>query len=200
MQLFLIILSVIILLCGITLISAVKLKIYLSNDGYIVLKYLFFRFKYDIYGDTKIKKVKKSGTKKPKENAPKSSKEKEGYFNKIYTEEGVVEGTIKLLSTIKHIVSKILELIAECTVVKLNFDMKVATEDPAQTAICYGGVCAVAYPALGILNGMTNIKKQNVSIVADYNLKKPEISFIIILKLRVFKAIKVAFALIKDLI
>jgi hypothetical protein len=47
---------------------------------------------------------------------------------------------------------------------------------------------------------MTNIKNQNVSVVADYNLKNPEVSFIIILKLRIFKAIKVAFSLIKDLI
>lgn len=200
MQIFLIILLVFVLLFGIVLFSAVKFKIYLSKDGYIVIRYLFFSFKYDIYGDTKITKIKKKGTKTQKQDTSKNPKKKEGYFKRLYSEEGIIEGTVKLLSTIKHIVSKIIELITECNVSKLVLDIKVATEDPAETAICYGGVCSVVYPALGFLNGMTNIKKQNVSVVADYNLKNPEVSFIIILKLRIFKAIRVAFSLIKDLI
>ena len=192
MKFFLIILSVLLLIFGILLVSSVKLKIYLSEDGYIVIKYLFFRFKYDIYGDNKIKKVEKSKSKK--------SDKKEGYLKKLYTEEGIVEGTVKLLSTIKHIVSKILELITECKVDDLILNIKVASDNPASTAIYYGGVCAVAYPALGILNGMVDIKKQNVSITADYNLKKIEAKFIILIKLRVFKATKVAIHLIKDII
>ena len=203
MQIFLIILAVLLLFFGIVLLSAVKFKIYLSKDGYIIIRYLFFCFKYDIYGDTKIKKVKKTPKKsaeKSKQNTSKNPKKKEGYFKKIYSDEGIVEGTIKLLSTIKHMVSKIIELVTECNINNLILDIKVASEDPAETAICYGGVCSVVYPALGILNGIANIKKQNVNILADYNLKKPEVSFIIILKLRIFKAIKVAFSLIKDLI
>lgn len=192
MKIFLIVFSVLLLLFGVLLVSAVKLKIYLSEDGYIVIKYLFFRFKFDLYGDNKIKKAEEKKTKK--------SAKKEGYFKKLYTEEGIVEGTVKLLSTIKLIVSKILELITECKVDNLILNIKVASDDPANTAICYGGVCAVAYPALGILNGMVDIKKQNVSITADYNLKKIEAKFIIFIKLRVFKATKVAIHLIKDII
>ena len=200
MTVFLIILAVIVLLFGILLVSAVKLKIYLSANGYIIIKYLFLRFKYDIYGDNKIKRVKNSGAKSRKKKSSAKAKEKEGYFKKIYTEEGLVEGTVKLLSTIKHIVSKILELITECKVDNLILNIKVASDDPAQTAICYGGVCAVAYPALGILNGMVNIKNQNVNITADYKSKKIEAKFIIVIKLRIFKATKVALSLIKDII
>ena len=200
MKIFLIILAALLLIFGILLISAVKLKIYLSESGYIVIKYLFLRFKYDIYGDNKLKRVKKSSVKKTnKKTSSKDTKKKDGYFKKIYTEEGIVEGTVKLLSTVKHIIIKILDLITECTVDNLVLDIKVASK-PAQTAICYGGVCAVAYPALGILNGIANIKKQNVNIVADYKSEKPKVLFMIIIKLRVFKAIKVAFSLIKDLI
>lgn len=201
MKIFLIILAALLLIFGILLISAVKLKIYLSESGYIVIKYLFLRFKYDIYGDNKLKRVKKSSVKKTNKKASsKDTKKKDGYFKKIYTEEGIVEGTVKLLSTVKHIIIKILDLITECTVDNLVLDIKVASKEPAQTAICYGGVCAVAYPALGILNGIANIKKQNVNIVADYKSEKPKVLFMIIIKLRVFKAIKVAFSLIKDLI
>ncbi len=201
MKIFLIILAVIFLLFGILMFSAVKLKIYLSKSGYIVIKYLFMRFKYDIYGDNKLKRVKRSNVKKAdKKPSSKDTKKKDGYFKKIYTEEGIVEGTIKLLRMVKHIVSKILELVTECKVDNLVLDIKVASEEPAQTAIYYGSVCAVAYPALGILNGVVNIKKQNVNITADYKLEKPEVLFMLVIKLRVFKATKVALSLIRDII
>lgn len=197
MKIFIIVLAILLFLFGILLVSAVKLKIYLSENGYIVIKYLFFRFKYDFYDD-KIKKVKKCSVKEKK--AATATKEKEGYFKKIYTEEGIVEGTVKLFSTIQYIISKILDLIIECKVENLILNIKVASEDPAQAAIFYGGVCAVAYPALGILNGIVDIKKQNVSITADYKSEKIEAKFVVLIKLRVFKVIKVALSLIKDLI
>lgn len=200
MEFFLIILASLLLIFGILLVSAVKLKIYLSESGYIVIKYLFLCFKYDIYGDNKIKRVKKSGTKSKKTKTSTKTKEKEGYFKKIYTEEGLVEGTVKLLGTIKYIILKILELVTHCKVDDLILNIKVATDDPAQTAIYYGGVCAVAYPALGILNGIVDIKKQNVNITADYKSNKIEAKLVILIKLRVFKATKVALSLIKDII
>ena len=114
MKIFLIIFAIILFFFGILLVSAVKLKIYLSENGYIVIKYLFLRFRYDIYGDNKIKKVKKTSVKAKKRKSTTEPKEKVGYFKKIYTEEGLVEGTVKLLSTIKYIISKILEIISEC--------------------------------------------------------------------------------------
>lgn len=200
MKIFLIIFAIILFFFGILLVSAVKLKIYLSENGYIVIKYLFLRFRYDIYGDNKIKKVKKTSVKAKKRKSTTEPKEKVGYFKKIYTEEGLVEGTVKLLSTIKYIISKILEIISECKVDNLVLNIKIASDDPARTALTYGGVCAVAYPALGILNGMVDIKKQNVSILADYNAKTIEAKFLVIIKLRVFKATKVALSLIKDII
>ena len=200
MKIFLIIFAIILFFFGILLVSAVKLKIYLSENGYIVIKYLFLRFRYDIYGDNKIKKVKKTSVKAKKRKSTTEPKEKVGYFKKIYTEEGLVEGTVKLLSTIKYIISKILEIISECKVDNLVLKIKIASDDPARTALTYGGVCAVTYPALGILNGMVDIKKQNVSILADYNAKTIEAKFLVIIKLRVFKATKVALSLIKDII
>ena len=188
------------MLFGILLVSAVKLKIYLNEKGYIVIKYLFLRFKYDLYGDNKLKRVKKNDAEKSKKKSNTKNKEKQGYFKKIYTEEGIVEGMVKLLRTIKHIVSKILELITKCKVDNLNLNIKVASDDPAKTAICYGSVCAAVYPTLGILNGMVDIKNQNVNINADYKSKNIEASFVLIMKLRVFKATKVALSLIKDII
>lgn len=201
MKWFLIVLVIIFLLFGILLFSALKIKISLSKNGFITIKYLFISFKYDFYGDNKVKRVKKNSTKKvDKKSQDKKPQKKEGYFKKIYSEDGLIEGTVKLLSAVKHIVSKIIHLVAECDVEKLNLNIKVATEDPADTAIYYGGVCAVVYPAIGLLNGLVSIRSQNVNVKADYETNKPEVDFIIIMKLRVFRAVKVAFSLIKELI
>jgi len=202
-KIFLIILAVIFILFGILLISSVKLKIYLSKNGYIVIKYLFLRFKYDIYGDNKVKRIKKSKNKKVDSKNKKSSdssNQKVGYFKKIYNENGWVEGTVQLLSTLKLILSKVAELALKCKISNLVLKIKVVADNPSDTAVYYGGVCSVAYPAIGMLNGIFTIKKQNIDINADYNSEKPEVEFMAIIKLRVFSSVKVAFSLIKEFI
>ena len=74
MKTFLIILAFIVLIIGILLIANFKIKVYLSDNGYVVIKYLFLRFKYDVYGDNKLKTVKK---KKGANGSKTKSKEKE---------------------------------------------------------------------------------------------------------------------------
>ncbi|MEE1025920.1 MAG: hypothetical protein U0L55_02785, partial [Acutalibacteraceae bacterium] len=120
MKIFLIILASIVLFFGILFIANVKLKVYLSEKGYVVIKYLFLRFKYDFYGDNKLKAVKKkhrdNGSKtksKEKKKDKGKDKEKEGYFKKVFREKGVVDGTVQVLSLIKLIFSKLVELIGK---------------------------------------------------------------------------------------
>lgn len=198
MKIFFIILAALFLLFCILLVSSVKLKIYLNKSGYIVIKYLVFRFKYDIYGDNKIKRVKKRRKKKSKQKT--DSDKKDGYLKKLYDENGYVEGTVQLLSILKRFLSKIADLAEKSKISKLVLKIKVASNDPADTAIYYGGVCAAVYPMIGFLNGIFTIKKQNININADYASDKSEIEFMAVLKLRVFSSIKVAIALIKEFI
>jgi len=204
MKIFLIVALSIIAFFGIILISNIKFKIYLSKDGYFVVKYLFLRFRYDVYGENKLKRIKKSKQKKPKKKIKSHKKsdkvKKEGYFKKLFNEKGVVEGVIQFLSIIKLIISKIADLSSKCKIDNLYLNIKTAADEPAETAMYYGAVSAVVYPAVGVLNGIFPIKKQKVNISADYNADKPEIEFMATLKIRVFNLIKALFSFIKDYI
>jgi len=196
LKLFLIILAIVFALFGIVIFSSLRIKICLNKNGFLVIKYLFLSFKYDLYGEKKLKPVKKRSKKASKMKQTK----KEGYFKKLYSEDGLLDGTVKLLSTVKEVISKLFALVSECEVEKLNLDITVAADQPSNTAIYYGGVCAAVYPAIGLLNGLVTVKKQNVNIKADYDAKAPNIDFVVIIKLRVFKALKFAFVLIKEFI
>ena len=205
MKIFLIILVSIVLFFGILFIANVKLKVYLSEKGYVVIKYLFLRFKYDFYGDNKLKAVKKkhrdNGSKtksKEKKKDKGKDKTKEGYFKKVFREKGVVDGTVQVLSLIKLIFSKLVELIGKTKVKNFFLDIKVAAAEPSLTAMYYGGVSAVVYPAVGLLNGILPIENQTVNINADYGATNSEIKFAIIVKLRLYKLISVAFSFIKE--
>lgn len=205
MKIFLIVLAFMVLLIGILLIANIKFKVYLSDNGYVVIKYLFLRFKYDFYGDNKLKAVKKkhrdnsSKTKSKEKKKDKGKKEaKEGYLKKVFREKGVVDGTVQVLGLIKLIFSKLAELIGKAKVKNLLLDVKVAAEEPSLTAMYYGGVSAVVYPAVGLLNGILPIENQTVNINADYGVTNSEIKFEIIVKLRVYKLISVAFSFIKE--
>ena len=195
MIVFLIILLVILAVVAIVLVSNIKIKLYLSKDGYIILSFLFFKIRYDFYGENKIKPVKKTKKQKKEET---SKDNKEGYFKKIFKEKGVIEGSVEILSIIKNIISKIFELISKATITKLSLNITVAGENPAVTAVTYGGVCAVVYPAIGLINGISNVEKQNVIINTDYETKESNIEFLVEIKLKVYKSIYVGLSLIKE--
>lgn len=196
MKIFLIILAIFLVIIGVSLFAKIKLKIYLSKKGYIVIKFLFFKFVYDFYGQDKIKKIPRKKAKKQEDkNQNKSS---DSYIKKIYKKHGVVDGTVELLGIIKNIVSKIILLLSKARMTCLNLKIVVAGDDPAITAISYGAVSAVVYPAIGLINGIIQVDKQNVNITADYNAKTPQVEFLSKIKIPVYKALSVAFSLIKD--
>lgn len=196
MKTFLIILAVILVIIGISLFANIKLKIYLSKKGYMVIRLLFFKFEYDFYGQDKIKKA--SRKKVSKSNEVNQKEPDEGYIKKIYKKHGVVDGTVHLLGIIKNVVSKILSLLSKARMTDLNLKIVIAGEDPATTAITYGAVSAVVYPAIGLINGIVQVDKQNINITADYNAKTPQVEFLSKIKIPVYKALSVAFSLIKD--
>lgn len=193
---FLIIVAIILIIIGIILFANIKLKIYLSKKGYIVIRCLFFKFEYDFYGQDKIKKVSRKKTKKGANEKP--EKPKEGYVKKIYKKHGVVDGTVELLGIVKNVISKIVLLLSKARMTNLNLKIVVTGSDPATTAITYGAVSAVVYPAIGLINGIIQVDKQKVDITADYNSNTPQVEFESKIKLPVYKAISVAFSLIKD--
>lgn len=196
MKIFLIVLLIIFCFFGILLISSVNFKVYLSKDGYFIVKYLFFSFKYDVYGENKLKSVKKTSSLKN----DKSTKKNQGYFKKIFSQKGIVEGVVHFLNIVKLIVLKIYELAVKCEIKDFVLNIKTVGKEPAEAAIYYGALCSVIYPAIGVLNGIFPIQKQNININADYDAKNPEVEFSATFKVRVLKSIKVLCSFIKEYI
>lgn len=201
MEFLALILILIIVVIGIIFLSNISLKIQFDKEGVIVIRYLFLKFKYVIYGDKEIKLVKKKKVANFNKKKPVDNKQNNGgYVSEIYKKYGIVDGTAEILSIVQKLLSSLLNLLSKCTISKLNINLKVVGDDPADAAINYGAVCAVAYPFIGGLSAITNIKKPNVNIFVDYDAHKPEFDFLLIIKLRAFKSIGSIIALVKEFI
>ena len=174
MKIFLIIVLVLSFLLSIALIAKIKLKLFLSKQGYMVVQFLFFKYTVDFYG----KKTKKQKEKqKPKKDKTKSKSGKDGYIKKLYKQKGVVDATTELMSIIKEIILKISSILSKSTIEELNFEMTVSEKDPALTAITYGAVSSLVYPAIGMINGILPVKRQNINLVANYENKDFDVNF-----------------------
>lgn len=51
---------------------------------------------------------------------------------------------------------------------RIELALAIAGEDPAETAVVFGGVCAVLYPALSALNALLPVRRREVQIVPQY--------------------------------
>lgn len=172
MKIFLIILGLLIVLFSLAFFfGKIRLKLYLSKQGYIVVQFLFLKYTIDLYG----KKHKKEKT-KPNKKTDKKAK-KDGYVKKLYKQKGVLDATTEILSVIKEIFLKIASLFSQSTIEEFNLELTVSEKDPALTAITYGAASTLVYTTVGLLNGILPIKKQNVNLVANYDKEKTNLVF-----------------------
>ena len=195
MEIFLIIILLLILLVSIALVAKIKLKLFLSKEGYMVVQFLFFKYTVDFYG-RKVKKQKSSKTKDKEKSKP----SKDGYVKKLFKQKGVVDGTVELFSVIKEIVLKISSLFSKSTVEELNFKMTVSQKDPALTAVTYGAVSTLVYSSIGILNGILPIKKQNVNLFASYEDVETQVDFYAFITVHFKNVISAGYLFIKEYI
>ncbi len=134
----------------------IKVRLFISKEGTITVKYLFIKYShYFINSDKNKSKGKKS-------------KENENSISKHFKEKGYVEGISQLAEIIKAVFEKIWSILKKGQVLKLRLVTKFSDGEAASTAITYGAVSAVLYPLLGWVNSCFNIKKQEVAINAVY--------------------------------
>lgn len=100
-----------------------------------------------------------------------------GTFKKILKHLGF-KGTINFLfgeeigffSRLKYILKKL-------TVKCFKLDIRISSDDAAQTALLYGGVCSVVYPVVAFLDTFMTFKKNDINLVCDYKKEKSELYF-----------------------
>ena len=125
----------------------------------------------------KNKKKPKKAQKVQKKAKKKAEKKEEPSFGQMLKEDGV-SATLtyykKLVSLAGTIVKKLLRVLV---VDKLEVQLRIATDDPADTAVDYGKACAVVYPAQALLESIVKVKKRTVQLAPDFTREKGEAAF-----------------------
>lgn len=187
------IMLLLVLLCFIKLDFSAQYRDTLS----LKLRVLFLSF---TLVPTKEKKTKKKKAKKKKDTDEK--KDKEPYVKKLSDKKGL-EGIVSMIAELAKLAYTTLKGIMANTVIK-QFDIKltVVGDDAADTALKYGKVCSVFYPAVTIICENTQCKDYSLDVAPDFSDDaKTSVCADFRFHIRVFYVLKYALkALVKILI
>lgn len=190
------VLAALLLLCA----AFIRIKIDLSDEGQIIIRYLFLRFRFDLYpeksgADKKQKKIAKDKKKTKNEN-----KKNGDYLQRLVREKGAVDAVTTLLQLVSRLLSRIGRLFSHCTLDRFCFSAEIGEGDPAKTAVTYGALCTVVYPVVGVINGTLPIQKQEVSLNACYDEEKLDIRFSAVVRVRFLYVVSALCRILKDLV
>ena len=116
----------------------------------------------------------------------KPPQKKENFISKTYKQRGLI-GTMRYFSEIIAIVFKKLWWLAKRFKFRhFQFDLTIATEDAARTAIQYGEVCAILYPVFSVIQASTNLKPKSININAAFEKTEWEFKTCILVKAKLF--------------
>ena len=194
------ILALIILLLAVP----VGADIHYDNKPAVRLRYGPLGFNLDMESKPKEQKKKKPAAKKPPKNkgAPKKKKEKKPPppavqfildMKDTHGISGLLEfffGFIRLLTNTGS------RLVGIITMPKADLLLVVRGADAAETAITYGQMCAVVYPAFEILCKLKPCRNQRISVVPDYEKGETEGIFAVSLRVVPLLVVKEALALV----
>ena len=184
--------AVLLLLIAAVLLLPVSVYLEYNND-------FFFSFKFAGIKVFEPKKAKKKTTQKTvsqgkdkKENQFKTSfeilKDKKGFSG------AVKEIFILLKDCLEHLGF----LLKTFKFRKVEFNLTVATENAAKTAIEYGALCSAIYPTLSFFQSIGNVKYKKINVKSDFESKKPSFDFSILINLQIIFLIITAFKVYKE--
>lgn len=130
---------------------------------WLFLKYRVYPEKEKTEKDSKPDKKKQQSKKPAKNEKPKSS-----IFAKFYQNQGF-DGVVTLIQNTAASLNTIFKrMIHAVTIKNLCIDLRVAGEDSAQTAIRYGTICSLIFPAVGTICATIRVKKYHLNINPDF--------------------------------
>jgi hypothetical protein len=157
---------------GFLLFSSVSIMISTKDGVKVKCRYLFVTYSYPA---KKVSKPKNKQMKSTENKAP----EKENAFKRLINSEGL-SGTLTLIfDVLKQAAESLGNLLHHVRVKRFNLKIKVASDDPMMTAVEYGTVCSLVYPALSFFYGKCKFKrkKTEINVISDFNVTKPDIEF-----------------------
>ena len=164
MEIFFIVLGAIIVVLITLLILPVKLRVDYDKELTFTIKYLGFTLLDSEEEDKESKKV----LKKVQSTALPTDKES---IKSTYKQKGIT-GTIKYYGDVLLLILKRLRWIIRFVKIrKFVFDLSIASDNAADTAIEYGEVCCVIYPIISFIQTNTNFKfkTNNINIRPDFD-------------------------------
>lgn len=149
-----------------TLICFVKLDFTATYSDKLTLKLKVLVFDFTLVPKKKKKKPKKSRAKKKKAD---DKKEDDGSYVKKLSERKGVEGIVSMLIELSKLAASTLKGVLSHTVInKFDIKLTVVGEDAADTALKYGKVCSVFYPAVTIVCESAKCRDYSLDVTPDF--------------------------------
>ena len=168
----------ILLLLFLILLIPIEMLAHYGDDLSLTVKVLFYQKKLLPAPPKKKKpekpKKEKKPEDKPKEEKPKKEKpKKQNYLSKIKDKKGMT-GLLSLLTGAAKIAGGAAKGIVSHIVIR-NLDIGIALNagDAASTAVNYGKLCSIVYPAVNVITAATVCKDYHVTLEPVFDSDKP---------------------------
>ncbi len=180
-MLWLYILLGVLLAAALLLLMPVKVKA--SYDGSFGFVLIIGFVSLHLYPKKPKKKTKKKKAKKPGSSSPTPEKEEKS----LLKEKGL-SWFVELIKKIADLAAGVLkDFFKHIIIKKLDVSITVAGDDAADTAVNYGRLCSVVYPAVGAVARVVKCKSYGVDITPDFDEKaKSEYEFYLYAKITMF--------------
>lgn len=121
-------------------------------------------------------------------------------IKKTISENSASDTVAKLAGTLKTLFGQVVYLFSKCTFSKLHLNIIIASEDAAKTATEYGKTCACLYALLGYVRSVAAVKRnsEKIDVRCDFTEQKSEISYDVVVYVRVFRVVRALFAIVKE--
>ncbi len=121
-------------------------------------------------------------------------------IKKTISESSVSETVANLVGTLKTLFGKVVYLFSKCKFSRLRLDIVIASKDAAKTAVEYGKTCACLYTLLGYVRSVAAIKRksENIGVRCDFTAQKNQISYDVVVYVRVFRVLRLLFGIVKE--
>lgn len=181
-----IILSIVALIV-ILLLLPINAKLEYSSGGYVLIKYLFFKYEIPLKDWQN-----KEDEIEPQNETKDKDEEKTSFLKNLVNKKGIVEAVSILVDSLKTLILAVLDFCGNVKVSDFRFSLTVGQGDAAETGIVYGACSAVCYTALAALNAVFEIDNQKIDISADFDHEVLDVRLYAVMKITLFKAIKAA--------
>lgn len=178
----LIIAAVLLLILAVILFGPVILTVEYKEELYLKVRYIFFKV-YDLNTEEEPSAAKRETPQK--ESEPQEKKDPLN-FKKLKEKYGFTEAIRRVMALFSGLLTHIKWLLRHIKINKVVLNITAASSDAASTAIEYGVICSAAYPVLGLLSRVGDIKYKAINISADFNAVQPQFDFSLQVKCNLF--------------